>query len=180
MLLARIYEVFPLTCPQCRAEMRIIAFITEAVDVRAILEYIGEPATPPRPVSPRRGVRRYGTKTIQSMPSMLRHARAGDPCSQPAILSSRHNTNGQKTVLLQTEPVATFNQVAVPSQSAGGGRVMAVCCRLRKDIWRLRACGTAHPRWDAEDSRKLGRTKHGALCARSLFFAVKRAVERCG
>ena len=48
MLLARIYEVFPLTCPQCRAEMRIIAFITEAVDVRAILEYIGEPATPPR------------------------------------------------------------------------------------------------------------------------------------
>lgn len=28
--------------------MRIIAFITEVVDVRAILEPIGEPATPPR------------------------------------------------------------------------------------------------------------------------------------
>jgi hypothetical protein len=29
------------------AEMRIIAFITEALDVRAILEHIGEPAIPP-------------------------------------------------------------------------------------------------------------------------------------
>lgn len=48
MLLARLYEAFPLRCPQCGAEMRIIAFITEAVDVRAILEHIGEPATPPR------------------------------------------------------------------------------------------------------------------------------------
>jgi hypothetical protein len=48
MLLARIYEAFPLTCSTCGAEMRIIAFLTEAVDVRAILEYIGEPATPPR------------------------------------------------------------------------------------------------------------------------------------
>ena len=28
--------------------MRIIAFITEALDVRAILEHIGEPDTPPR------------------------------------------------------------------------------------------------------------------------------------
>lgn len=28
-LLARIYEVFPLTCPKCAAAMRIIAFVTE-------------------------------------------------------------------------------------------------------------------------------------------------------
>ena len=28
--------------------MRIIVFITETVDVRAILKHIGEPATPPR------------------------------------------------------------------------------------------------------------------------------------
>jgi hypothetical protein len=48
LLLARIYEAFPLTCPRCGAEMRIIAFITAAVDVRAILEHIGEPAIPPR------------------------------------------------------------------------------------------------------------------------------------
>jgi hypothetical protein len=48
MLLARIYEAFPLPCPQCGAEMRIIAFITEAVTVRTILQSIGEPAIPPR------------------------------------------------------------------------------------------------------------------------------------
>ena len=30
MLLARIYEALPLTCPRCRADMRIVAFITEA------------------------------------------------------------------------------------------------------------------------------------------------------
>jgi hypothetical protein len=48
MLLARIYEAFPLTCPRCGAKMRIIAFITGAVGVRAILEHIGEPDTPPR------------------------------------------------------------------------------------------------------------------------------------
>ena len=47
-LLARIDEAFPLTCPQCGAERPIIAFITEAMPVRAILESIGEPANPPR------------------------------------------------------------------------------------------------------------------------------------
>ena len=55
MLLARIYEAFPLTCPRCGAEMRIIALITEAVDVRVILEHIGEPATPPR-IAQARGI----------------------------------------------------------------------------------------------------------------------------
>jgi len=35
MLLARIYEAFPLTCPPCGAEMRIVAFISEAVDIQA-------------------------------------------------------------------------------------------------------------------------------------------------
>ncbi|MGF1528493.1 MAG: transposase [Candidatus Competibacterales bacterium] len=53
MLLARIYEACPLTGPQCGAEMRIIAFIREGVDVRAILEHIGAPVTPPRVASAR-------------------------------------------------------------------------------------------------------------------------------
>ena len=54
MLLARIYEVFPLVCPRCGGEVEIIAFITEAPTVRAILTYIGEPAAAP-PISPSRG-----------------------------------------------------------------------------------------------------------------------------
>jgi hypothetical protein len=48
MLLARIYEAFPLTCPTCGTPMRIVAFITEASAVQRILDHIGEPATPPR------------------------------------------------------------------------------------------------------------------------------------
>ena len=48
MLLARIYESAPLACPQCGADMRVIAFVTDGVSVRRILEHIGEPADPPR------------------------------------------------------------------------------------------------------------------------------------
>ncbi len=54
MLLARLYESTPLVCPNCKADMRIIAFITEGESVHRILEYIGESADPPR-ISPARG-----------------------------------------------------------------------------------------------------------------------------
>ena len=54
MLLARLYEAFPLTCPQCGTEMRIVAFITEVAPVQRILSHIGEPALPPR-IAPARG-----------------------------------------------------------------------------------------------------------------------------
>ncbi len=46
LLLACIYEVLPLLCPQCGGEMRIIAFITEAVVIRDILGHLGEPTSP--------------------------------------------------------------------------------------------------------------------------------------
>jgi hypothetical protein len=48
LLLARIYEVFPLVCPRCGGEMRIIAFINDAGAVREILTHLGEPTSPPR------------------------------------------------------------------------------------------------------------------------------------
>jgi hypothetical protein len=54
MLLARIYEALPLVCPICRAQMRIIAFITEASTVRKILDHIGESTLPPS-IAPARG-----------------------------------------------------------------------------------------------------------------------------
>jgi len=53
-LLARIYEVFPLLCPDCSAEMRVLAFIAAAEPVDDILRHLGLPATPP-PLSPARG-----------------------------------------------------------------------------------------------------------------------------
>ena len=54
VLMARIYEVFPLVCPICGGQMRIIAFITYSVDIRQILEHIGVDAEPPR-ITPARG-----------------------------------------------------------------------------------------------------------------------------
>jgi len=47
MLIARIYEVFPLLCRHGGAEMRIIAFITDTASVTRILEHIGEPFKAP-------------------------------------------------------------------------------------------------------------------------------------
>ena len=54
MLLARLFESLPLVCPNCRTDMRIIAFVTEAAPVQGILANIGAPATPP-PIVPVRG-----------------------------------------------------------------------------------------------------------------------------
>jgi hypothetical protein len=54
MLIARIYETFPLACPVCGATMRIIAFITETAPAHRILDHIGEPHQPP-PIHPPRG-----------------------------------------------------------------------------------------------------------------------------
>jgi hypothetical protein len=53
-LLARIYEVIPLACPDCGGDMRTLAFITAAEPVDAVLIHLGLPITPP-PLSPARG-----------------------------------------------------------------------------------------------------------------------------
>jgi len=54
MLLARIYEAFPLAFPICHAQMKIIAFIDDASAVRKIPDHIGESTQPPI-TSPTRG-----------------------------------------------------------------------------------------------------------------------------
>jgi hypothetical protein len=82
MLLARIYEAFPPPCPRCGAEMRIIAFITAAVDVRAILEHIGEPAIPPRIAQARGPPECYEDATEHAIDAEA--GSAGDPYAQPA------------------------------------------------------------------------------------------------
>jgi hypothetical protein len=81
MLLARIFEAFPLTCPQCGTEMRIVAFITEAAPVQRILCHIGEPSTPPR-ILPARGP--PWSEGADSGAVFLDEERfAGDPFAQP-------------------------------------------------------------------------------------------------
>jgi hypothetical protein len=53
VLLARIYSVLPLICPECGSPMRLIAAVTEREPVQRILRHLGEAALPP-PVSPAR------------------------------------------------------------------------------------------------------------------------------
>ena len=53
-LLARVGEEFPLECPACGGDIRLISFITEPGPIRKILTHLGEPLEPP-PVSPARG-----------------------------------------------------------------------------------------------------------------------------
>jgi hypothetical protein len=53
-LMARLGEEFPLECPVCGGDIRLIAFITEPGPIRKILPHLGEPLEPP-PVSPARG-----------------------------------------------------------------------------------------------------------------------------
>ncbi|MBP6559395.1 MAG: IS91 family transposase [Burkholderiaceae bacterium] len=54
VLIARIYEVFPLLCPKCGGQMRLIAFVTEGMQIRKILDHIGVDAEPPH-IAPARG-----------------------------------------------------------------------------------------------------------------------------
>ena len=54
VLIARIYEVFPLPCPLCGGQMRIIAFITRSADIRQILDQHGVQTEPPN-MAPARG-----------------------------------------------------------------------------------------------------------------------------
>ncbi len=54
VLIARIYEVFPLVCPICAGQMRPIAFITDGAEVRKILDHIGADSQAPR-INPARG-----------------------------------------------------------------------------------------------------------------------------
>lgn len=51
---AKIYEVFPLLCPMCGGQMRLIAFITEGAQIRKILDHIGVDSEPPH-IAPARG-----------------------------------------------------------------------------------------------------------------------------
>ena len=52
VLLARINEAFPLTCPHCAGEMWIIAFVTDPISIQPILAHISEPTRPPALTAP--------------------------------------------------------------------------------------------------------------------------------
>ncbi len=53
-LMARVAEEFPLECPNCSGDIRLIAFITEPGSIRKNLTHLGEPLEPP-PIAAARG-----------------------------------------------------------------------------------------------------------------------------
>jgi len=60
LLLTRIYKLFPLRCPKCGDEMRIIAFINEAIAVREITLSRRRPGEYPRRAPCRQATRTAG------------------------------------------------------------------------------------------------------------------------
>ena len=48
MLLARIYNLFPLLCPECGAEMQVIAVVQDKPVIKKILKSVGEATEPPK------------------------------------------------------------------------------------------------------------------------------------
>ena len=54
ILIARIYEVFPLLCLHCGGQMRLISFINDGAEIRKILDHIGVESSPPK-ISQARG-----------------------------------------------------------------------------------------------------------------------------
>jgi hypothetical protein len=83
VLLACIYEIFPLRCALCGAEMRIIAFITQAPALNTILAHLGEPTTPPE-LARARGPR-CGTRWPSLRPAGMRPQR---PCPSSSSTSA--------------------------------------------------------------------------------------------
>ena len=51
-LIAQVYEVNPLVCPRCASEMRVLAVITEAAEVKKILRHLIKIGCPPPGLDP--------------------------------------------------------------------------------------------------------------------------------
>lgn len=83
VLIARIYEVFPLLCPMCGGPMRLIAFITEGVQIRRVLDHIGANSEPPR-ISPARGPPLWGDDCDAQMDEGVHIEPDWDLAEQPA------------------------------------------------------------------------------------------------
>jgi hypothetical protein len=64
-LMAKIAEDFPLACPACGGDIRLIAFITDPAPIRKILAHLGEPLEPP-PLAPARGPPNAWAELVQA------------------------------------------------------------------------------------------------------------------
>ena len=93
MLLARIYEAFPLLCSICRASMRVIALVNNPAAVSKILDHIGESTQPPHIVPAR-----------------------GAPLWEMAMVAKQARNDPQRDSSAQSAPEIEFDQ-ASPGRS---------------------------------------------------------------
>ena len=82
-LIARIYEVFPLICPHCGGQMRIIAFITFSANIHKILDHIGVEPEAPR-ITPARGPPLWDDCGVQETEEGVEALPDWDLAAQPA------------------------------------------------------------------------------------------------
>jgi hypothetical protein len=119
---------FPLECPGCGGDIRLMAFITEPGPIRKILTHLGEPLEPP-PVSPARGPPADGGELVQAhddraifqpspdelpdIHSLCRHSmpRCGRPASRAV---SRPVCAKEKNSALSTDRKLTGNSTIRP------------------------------------------------------------------
>jgi len=107
--MARVGEEFPLECPNCGGDIRLIAFITEPGPIRKILTHLGEPLEPPTLAAARGPPTDWGedenTKHAAHEPLISRGAPCGRPIGRaihhtPArLLSSRWHGPVQRLVV---------------------------------------------------------------------------------
>ena len=81
MLLARIYEVLPLSCPICHSQMRSIAFINDTGTLKKILDHIGESTQPPC-IAPARGPPLWEAAAAEQAENDPQWGSAGHPAAE--------------------------------------------------------------------------------------------------
>lgn len=88
VLIARIYEVFPLLCPLCGGQMRLIAFITAGTQIRRSLDHIGVDSQPAHISLARvpllwNDCDAHASESVAAQPDWGLAAQAGRKCARP-------------------------------------------------------------------------------------------------
>ena len=86
-------EEFPLECPNCGGDIRLIAFITEPGLIRRILKHLGEPLEPP-PLAPARGPPADWGELVQASDERSGSANVGATRESPPPIVDRPCTEG--------------------------------------------------------------------------------------
>ena len=112
------FPSLPLVCPNCGADRRIVAFITEAAPVERILTHIGEPPRPP-PVAPARGPPAWDDPPVDLVPDWGVMAQPSPVNGSRRLVAqqTRHSLHPLRSRPHQTPPVALPDSGLLPAPS---------------------------------------------------------------